>query len=175
MYFGAEPPYRLPMNGNRNLVALAFATMLVVFGTMSAAYAGVTWSTGYQIAGPTPKHDAFTVANWEASGCPSRERGSDAGAGMVRMSGDKLWAMDTCKDGYSVFAEWKDRKTGAIYRCRNNRGFRSVVECNFDWPERSGFFLIGISKGETVKYRDVGTMYMLTTDGQSCRPSTTSC
>lgn len=148
------------------LLAVTGAILLFAV-TAVPAQAATTWSTGVHIT-PYPSQssvDIDTGARWSKGECP------DVAAASIRMKGDLVYVMDKCKDGLSAIGVWKDDKSGREYICRNSLGYREIVKCDFDWPERNGTFLAGVSKGTSVKYRDYGNMFLMNQKGDSCSPN----
>jgi hypothetical protein len=136
--------------GSRVVVAVT-----AIFGltsiSISPATAATVWQDGVSASWPSViqnEADHYVEGYWRSSCYP-------VGVAAIRLHGDYLWIRDRCADGHSTFADFK-LDNGNTYICRNGRGAGTVVRCNFDWAERNGTFLVGVSEGRTVLHRDNG-------------------
>lgn len=134
-------------------------TVLAVAVSAAPAEARTIWSNGVQVS-PWPSNvDADIDGVWsQGNGCGLRGRGG------LRAYGDHLYIKDDCADGHSVFAEVKI-VGGNTYRCKNSRGRGTIVWCNFDLPETFMVFLVGVSNGNDVLWRDHGNSVHLNKHG----------
>ena len=131
---------------------------MLVFPT--TAQATTRWSTGVLVSG-VPSPNAWTWGMYRST-CSSY-----LGLGAVKLVGDYLYVKDTCADGHSAFVEWRDAKyTNERWICRNGRGKGTIVRCNFDWPERGGILIVGMSDGNKVYVRDHGASIAMNPERQ---------
>lgn len=153
------------------LSATTIVTLLLVSLTATPAQAAISWSSGVGVSS-FPKQssvDLITGARWA-----KYPKCRDHAAVAIKLKGDTMWVLDKCADGHAAIGSWKDKKSGREYICRNTRGYKTVVKCTFDWPERSGSVLAGTAKNLKVTYRDYGNMFFMTQSGGSCQPSRTT-
>lgn len=131
----------------------------------SPAQATTSWSTGVSVSAiPGWKKGYPAVQGW-VGGCSSAT-GPVATVGVVKLVGDYLYVRDECRDGRSAILEWRSAEdTSRRWICRNNKGYRTVVRCNFDWPETTGILIPGVSQGTSKIQRDHGNSIWLTQSG----------
>lgn len=158
------------MNNTRVVMLVVVIGLAVALVSASPAHArNYDWQEGRKISSyPSSRSiDVDAVVRWSKGKCPQLALTS------IKMRGDYLYVRDDCSDGLSAVGIWRDGKTGKEFVCRNKHGKGSKVRCKFNWPERQGSFIPGVSSGRSIKYRDHGNSLLMDQQGNSCSASVT--